>query len=197
MTEVVVHYTLREMKFALRIFVLIFLLAATTALISTKALAQAGIEGIASPLVTDEQVVDGEIISYDGESMSKSKKAFDPNIYGVAVKNPALAVMDLNNEASMYVATSGKVLVKVSAKEGAIKVNDLITSSEDPGVGVKASSEGVVLGVALESFDGSGSGYIPDNVRPHFSGDHTEGNIFKKNIVPMLLLFFLNLILFR
>ena len=193
----VVHYTLREMKFALRIFVLIFLLAATTALISTKALAQAGIEGIASPLVTDEQVVDGEIISYDGESMSKSKKAFDPNIYGVAVKNPALAVMDLNNEASMYVATSGKVLVKVSAKEGAIKVNDLITSSEDPGVGVKASSEGVVLGVALESFDGSGSGYIPVNVRPHFSGDHTEGNIFKKNIVPMLLLFFLNLILFR
>lgn len=185
------------MKFTIKVTVFAVFLVAVVIFKPPRALAQAGIEGIASPLVTEELVVDGEIISYDGDSMSKSKKPFDPNIHGVAVTNPALAVMDLNNETGMYVATSGKVKVKVSAKGGSIKVNDLITSSEDPGVGVKASGEGVVLGVALESFDGSGTGYISVNVRPHFSGDDDGTNIFKKNIVLMLLLFFLNLILFR
>lgn len=147
-----------------------------------------GLEGIARPLVSKEKVVDGQIVSFDGESMSVAKKEFDPNIYGVAVADPALAIMDLNNENSLYVATSGKALVKVSAKNGEIKVNDLVTSSDEPGVGVKADGDGVVLGTALQEFDSSGSGFISVNVRPHFSGEAERDNFIKNNLLPIVVL---------
>ncbi|MFH1601456.1 MAG: hypothetical protein ABIB61_00685, partial [Candidatus Shapirobacteria bacterium] len=49
----------------------------------------------------------------------------------------------------------GKVPVKVSTQNGAIKVGDPLTTSEIPGVAVKATGPGKIIGYALESFDGS------------------------------------------
>jgi F0F1-type ATP synthase membrane subunit c/vacuolar-type H+-ATPase subunit K len=47
---------------------------------------------------------------------------------------------------------SGDAIVRVSTVNGAIEVGDLITSSEMPGVGQKATVNGFVLGLALEAY---------------------------------------------
>lgn len=58
------------------------------------------------------------------------------------------------------VALAGRVKVKVNGENGAIAVGDPITSSSAPGVGMKATAAGRIVGTALESFDGVGSGQI-------------------------------------
>src|SRR5205814_9019042 len=46
-----------------------------------------------------------------------------------------------------------KVYILVSAKNGAIKKGDLLTSSTIPGIATKADKDGYVLGTALEDAD--------------------------------------------
>lgn len=186
------------MKFTLKALEFVLVFGVSLVLLSvTVSAEEPGVEGIARPFMGEEKVTDGEIVSFDGKSMSKSKKEFDPNIHGVVVKDPALAIMDLNKQDTMYVATSGKVLVKVSTEKGAIKANDYITSSRIPGVGVRADKDGVVLGVALEAFNGSGTGYIPVNVRPHFLGTERNDGFFKSKVWPVILLVLVDFLIFR
>ena len=56
------------------------------------------------------------------------------------------------------VALTGRVLCKVSAENGAIKIGDLLTTSNTPDYAMKATDRdkafGAVLGKALEAFDG-------------------------------------------
>ena len=58
------------------------------------------------------------------------------------------------------IALSGRVLVKVSNRNGAIMVGDPITSSAIPGVGMKANQAGPIVGKALQSYDSSQVGKI-------------------------------------
>lgn len=53
------------------------------------------------------------------------------------------------------VALSGRVPVKVSLENGEIKAGDALTASSTPGVAMKATSAGRIVGFALEDYDGS------------------------------------------
>jgi hypothetical protein len=55
---------------------------------------------------------------------------------------------------------AGRIKVKVSTINGDIKVGDLLTSSSIPGVAVRASGSGPIIGKALESYNGSEQGLI-------------------------------------
>jgi len=55
------------------------------------------------------------------------------------------------------VALNGRVPVKVSTENGEIKAGDFLTSSSIPGVAMKATKPGQVVGKALEDFDGVSS----------------------------------------
>ncbi len=48
------------------------------------------------------------------------------------------------------IALSGRIPVKVSTKYGSIHVGDYVTSSEIPGVAVKSTRPGIVIGTAME-----------------------------------------------
>ncbi|MBU6415104.1 hypothetical protein KGQ34_02595, partial [Patescibacteria group bacterium] len=61
------------------------------------------------------------------------------------------------------VALSGRVPVKVSVEGGPIAIGDRITSSSIAGIGMKATTSGMTLGIALESFDGKSSEVEPPN----------------------------------
>ena len=50
-------------------------------------------------------------------------------------------------------ALAGRVPVKVSTENGPIVIGDSITSSSTPGVGMKATEAGRVVGIALSSYD--------------------------------------------
>jgi hypothetical protein len=53
------------------------------------------------------------------------------------------------------VALSGRVPVKVSTENGPIKTGDSLTASSTPGIAMKATKAGVVLGVAMQDFNPS------------------------------------------
>jgi len=53
------------------------------------------------------------------------------------------------------IALNGRVQVKVSLENGPIAAGDTITSSSTPGVAMKATKPGRVIGIALEGFDGN------------------------------------------
>jgi len=58
-----------------------------------------------------------------------------------------------DNTQKRPVALSGTVPVKVSNENGPIKPGDAITSSSVPGVGMKATQPGHIVGIALTSFE--------------------------------------------
>ncbi|MCR4256511.1 MAG: hypothetical protein NUW08_02290, partial [Candidatus Uhrbacteria bacterium] len=52
------------------------------------------------------------------------------------------------------IALSGRVPTKVNGQGGAIAVGDLLTVSDTPGVAMKATENGYIVGIALRPFDG-------------------------------------------
>jgi hypothetical protein len=55
------------------------------------------------------------------------------------------------------IGLAGRVPVKISAANGNISVGDPLTSSSTPGVAVKATGRGKIIGYALEPYTGDGS----------------------------------------
>lgn len=67
------------------------------------------------------------------------------------------------------VALVGRVPVKISNKNGNISAGDYITSSDIPGVAMKSTKPGVIIGTALESYSSDEIGKIMVFVNPHFA----------------------------
>jgi len=92
--------------------------------------------------------------------VSDPKDITDFNVIGYNIKD---------EDNPMPVALSGRVLVKVSTENGEIKPGDLLTSaSSTPGVAMKATEPGRVIGIALEGYKGERIGKITVFVNPHF-----------------------------
>jgi hypothetical protein len=90
----------------------------------------------------------------------KSAKRYDPLLLGVVSTNPGLVfdngkthlAGDNSVAASKdkaVIALAGRVPVKVSMENGAIRVGDPLTSSSHPGVAMKATAAGKIIGYAL------------------------------------------------
>lgn len=96
---------------------------------------------------------DGDIISLaDGGGYIRTKTPADPFIFGVITLEPALYYYDKTVTTDTPAIGFGKAYVRVSSEKGVIKHGDPITSSTDPGVGVKATGNGYMLGTALEDY---------------------------------------------
>lgn len=123
--------------------------------------AQSGFNGpnIAVNLeVKDMEAKSGNIISVSGDGLVRSNKAYDPQIFGVVVDNPAI-VFNRSSATTRAIISYGEAKVLVSDKNGKIVSGDPITSSDLPGVGQKAIETGPILGKALEDFpSGEGQG---------------------------------------
>ena len=110
--------------------------------------------------------------------LAKSALVYQANAIGI-VSDPALATdfnsigksMIAEDNNPVPVALSGRVPVKISLENGPIAVGDPITSSSTPGVGMKATAAGRVIGIALETYDGS---QISSEVEPVGSGTSLE-----------------------
>lgn len=88
-----------------------------------------------------------------------STHAYDTKVAGVISSMPGL-LLGIEGEGKVKVATTGRVNVKVDASKGAIKVGDLLVTSDKPGVamrsetldlnGVPIHRPGTIVGKALE-----------------------------------------------
>lgn len=102
--------------------------------------------------VADSQTAAGDIVSMTKEGLGRTSSEYDILMYGVVASDPVLSVAprDANTRP---IVSSGQAQVRASAKNGAVEIGDFITSSDEPGVGQKATKPGYVLGKALEGYD--------------------------------------------
>jgi len=121
----------------------------------------------------DEKAQDGDIISTkSGGGYIKSKISYDPFIFGVVSLQPAILLYDKSVTNGVPVITSGKAYVRVSTDGGEINVGDRITSSDTPGVGIKAEQNGYIIGTAEEEYkaaDRKAVGNILVAIDPRFA----------------------------
>lgn len=75
--------------------------------------------------------------------------AYDPHIAGVYSSDPGFLLGILPS--GVPVALTGRVPTKVSPINGGIAIGDPLTTSEYPGVAMKATKPGMILGYALEA----------------------------------------------
>ncbi|TSD08092.1 MAG: hypothetical protein Greene07144_411, partial [Parcubacteria group bacterium Greene0714_4] len=86
---------------------------------------------------------------------------YDPRLIGIVSTAPGLAAggggVEATHEDDVLVTLAGRVPVKVTNEGGDIKAGDFITSSSVPGYGMRATTSGIAIGVALQSFTASTS----------------------------------------
>ncbi len=103
----------------------------------------------------DSTLQSGEVVTFDPElntGISRSTKAYDRNAIGVVSTKPAMVIGGRDGEGvdGKPVALSGRVPVKV---KGTVKKGDILTSSSIPGVAMKATKAGPILGIAMTDYD--------------------------------------------
>ena len=98
----------------------------------------------------------GDLVSIgENQIIYKSLFPYDSKLIGIVSENPAITMGGgLDASGSRPVALAGRVSTKVSLENGAIEVGDPLTSSNQPGVAMKATEPGRVIGLALEPFNG-------------------------------------------
>ena len=73
---------------------------------------------------------------------------------GIVSTNPGLIMGDDTQPEGkpILLALAGRVPVKVSSENGPIKAGDYLTTSSKPGVAMKATHAGQMIGKAMESY---------------------------------------------
>ena len=113
----------------------------------------------------DGSVESGDVVSLDSSlnaGVKKSDRPYDPTAFGIISTSPGLimGVLDDPGTIPVLVALSGRVPVKVTTENGPIQPGDLLTSSSLPGVAMRATKAGQIIGQAMQSFEGEGVGSV-------------------------------------
>ncbi len=102
--------------------------------------------------IKDNKGNDGDIVTYKDGVYDLASEKYDTQMFGVITDTPATSLEDLNLDDYKLVTSFGEAVVNVSNRDGEIKEGDFITSSDIPGVGVKANESGQILGVSLQDY---------------------------------------------
>lgn len=96
--------------------------------------------------------------------IKKAVGAYQPQLIGVVSTSPNQLYGDdglfNDSENPRPVSLAGRVPTKVSTENGTIKTGDLLTSSSTPGVAMKATHPGQVIGRALQDYSSDNVGKI-------------------------------------
>ena len=121
--------------------------------VSTSQVDAAATLGIAHMVsVKDKNVQDASIVTSSAQGAILTTKPYDSQVIGVVSRDAGIILSSNNDPNAVPVISDGIVYVLVSTQQGNIKKQDLITTSTIPGVGVKATNSGYVLGFALEDY---------------------------------------------
>ena len=122
----------------------------------------------------DTSIGAGDVVSLDSSlnaGVKKSDKAYDANAFGIISTSPSLVMGTLDDPEAdpVMVALSGRVPVKVSTENGPIEFGDLLTASSTPGVAMRATKAGQVIGQAMSEFGGKGIGNVTVFIKTDYS----------------------------
>ncbi len=105
---------------------------------------------------TDTPLTAGDIVSLDPtiqDGVQPSTSPYDSTLVGIVSTQPGAVLGNASPEGSqVLVALAGRVPVHVTNENGNITVGDELTSSDIPGVAMRATEPGRVVGVAMENF---------------------------------------------
>lgn len=86
--------------------------------------------------------------------IEKCSSVFSDGIVGAVSTDPSFVLEGAADaETTRPVALAGRILINVDFSRSAVRIGDYLTSSEIPGVAMKAAEPGRVIGMALESKD--------------------------------------------
>jgi hypothetical protein len=132
---------------------------------------QATYQDLAEWVPATADLAPGTVVALNPEasnSVMPSNKAYDTTVAGVVSAQPGIT-LGIGGSDKEMIATTGRVKVKVTTAAGAIKVGDLLVSSDKSGVamrsnpvevsGISMHRPGTIIGKALEPL-ASGEGEI-------------------------------------
>ena len=122
-----------------------------------------GIADFAEYLKKDEgeNIEFGSVVCLDSRGLVYPCLSDNQTIVGITSENPTFLGGENLGKKSIPVGLTGQVLARVSNLSGDIKPGDSLTSSIIPGVAVRASREGRIVGRALNKFDASDCPFDP------------------------------------
>jgi hypothetical protein len=130
----------------------------------------------------DKTLQAGELVSLDAglkAGVKRTTRSYDPAVVGVVSTSPALVIGgrgdDTPGAIGIPVALSGRVPVLVSDENGPILPGDPLTASSVPGVAMKATAPGYVIGRAMQAFNLEGQGAVLAFVGTHYYAPFVSG----------------------
>lgn len=120
---------------------------------------------------SDEALNPGDVVMADvsgAEKVIRSTSTSDV-VLGIVSTRPGF-ITGANTTNTYPIALAGRVPTRVSTKNGPIVAGDQLSPSDIPGVAVKATGSGPVVGVALENYNSSNEGRISVFVQPGWKG---------------------------
>lgn len=134
----------------------------------------------------DQSLVAGEVVSLDTDlktGVKKSTKSYESTVVGIVATDPGLVIGGVDKEGvkAVPVALAGRVPVKVSTENGPINSGDLLTASSIPGVAMKATKAGQIVGQAMNSYSGEGVGPVLVFVKTDYWAGASTHDLFADN----------------
>jgi len=124
-------------------------------------LAQDASTGVAvTSQFTVSEVEDGDIMCSASDGHKRCESEYDVSMAGIYTQTPSVVLENSQVENGKPMISTGKATVRVSTTGGPIRKGDFVTSSTIPGVGMRATKSGNVVGVALEDYLESDTGRI-------------------------------------
>lgn len=106
----------------------------------------------------DATLSEGHIVALAGAGISqvtKTTRAYDNKSLGIISTKPGMVIGDTDGTGRpVIVGLAGRVPVKVDNSNGDIVAGDYITTSSTPGIGMRATEAGRVIGKALTGLSG-------------------------------------------
>lgn len=136
--------------------------------------------GVAQSMLVNGETQNGTLVCTRDNTTTPCAYPYDPNMSGVMSIAPAVAFESTEpQQGYVPVVASGKAYVRVSTRDGNITAGDYLTSSDMPGVAVKARKSGYVLGTALQAYDQHSEGIIlaSISVRPAVLSTNANNNL--------------------
>lgn len=111
--------------------------------------------GIAQSIQLEEAAPSGSLIGNSQSRYQLTQEPYDKTMVGVVTTTPAIELKSLTNpdETTYSLVSDGQVAVRVNGENGPIAEGDSITASSMPGVGMKATKTGFILGYAKSAVD--------------------------------------------
>ncbi len=120
------------------------------------------------------------LLSEKGYYVETGAEPYSERILGVYTTNPVVvggATAEADPQNSIPVGLIGVCPTKVCAENGPVETGDYLTASSTPGVAMKATRPCMVIGRAMDSFSGDGTGKINVFVN---AGWHDNGDVYQK-----------------